>query len=102
MSTLNVSKRFPVHAPPERVWRYLVRPSLVVSCLPGAALEASLVAGRAPQLPGRVRTLPASQLAVTVFPESYCHRLFPPGLRVEGSKCRGWDSNPDGIAPRGF
>lgn len=46
------------------------------------SLEA-LAAGRAPRIPGRIRTLPGGQLAVNVFPESWYDRLFFPGLRVE-------------------
>lgn len=46
MSTITVSEKIPVDAPPDRVWRYLVRPSLVVSCLPGAALDGSSEDGR--------------------------------------------------------
>lgn len=41
MSTLTISRRFRIEAPPARVWAYLTDPSLVVTCLPGAALESS-------------------------------------------------------------
>jgi carbon monoxide dehydrogenase subunit G len=46
MSTLSISRRFQVAAPPERVWAYLTTPELVVTCLPGAALTSSAEDGR--------------------------------------------------------
>jgi len=46
MSTLNVSRSFIVESPPGRVWDYLVRPELVVRCLPGASLHESSEDGR--------------------------------------------------------
>ncbi len=45
MSSLTISRRFRVDAPPARVWAYLIDPSLVVTCLPGAALESSSADG---------------------------------------------------------
>jgi carbon monoxide dehydrogenase subunit G len=41
MSSLTIDRRFSVEAPPDRVWAYLTDPSLVVTCLPGAALVSS-------------------------------------------------------------
>jgi len=46
MSSLTISRRFGIEAPPARVWAYLIDPSLVVTCLPGAALESSSEDGR--------------------------------------------------------
>ncbi len=46
MSTLEISKRFTLDATPDQVWSYLIEPSLVVGCLPGATLEQSSDDGR--------------------------------------------------------
>ena len=46
MSTMQIQERFTVAAPPDRVWRFLVDPSRVVTCLPGAALTESSEDGR--------------------------------------------------------
>ena len=35
---IRIEERFEVAAPPERVWSYLVDPSRVIGCLPGAEL----------------------------------------------------------------
>lgn len=35
---IRIEERFEIAAPPERVWSYLIDPSQVVSCLPGAEL----------------------------------------------------------------
>ncbi len=41
MSSLKIEERFTVAAPPDQVWSFLVDPSRVVACLPGAALTES-------------------------------------------------------------
>lgn len=41
MSSLSIERSFSVDAPPARVWDFLKDPSLVVTCLPGAALVSS-------------------------------------------------------------
>ncbi|HEX6533114.1 MAG TPA: SRPBCC family protein [Gemmatimonadaceae bacterium] len=37
-----IEETFTVHAPPERVWRYLIDPRQVVECLPGAELVSAV------------------------------------------------------------
>lgn len=39
MSTLKIEERVAVKAPPERVWKYLLSPEDIVTCLPGAGLD---------------------------------------------------------------
>lgn len=39
MSSLKITETFHLDAPPERVWRYLLDPERVASCLPGASLD---------------------------------------------------------------
>lgn len=46
MPSLTIERTFSVAAPPERVWTCLTDPTLVVTCLPGAALESSSDDGR--------------------------------------------------------
>jgi carbon monoxide dehydrogenase subunit G len=41
VAELSISRRFSVHAPPERVLTYLKTPALLVHCLPGAELTTS-------------------------------------------------------------
>ena len=38
MSSLKIEERFSVHAPVERVWRFLLDPEQIAPCLPGAEL----------------------------------------------------------------
>ena len=38
MSNLRIEERFSIAATPEEVWRFLIDPSKVVACLPGAEL----------------------------------------------------------------
>ncbi len=42
MSSLRIEERLELEAPAERVWAYLVDPERVVSCLPGAAIDAAV------------------------------------------------------------
>ena len=49
---IRIEERFEVAAPPERVWSYLVNPSQVVRCLPGAELLETAADG---SFVGRVR-----------------------------------------------
>lgn len=46
MSSLKLERTFPVAATPETVWRCLLDPSMVVTCLPGASLDESSADGR--------------------------------------------------------
>jgi hypothetical protein len=39
MSSLRIEEKFTVAAPPARVWRFLLDPAQVASCLPGARLD---------------------------------------------------------------
>ncbi|MFO0586211.1 MAG: SRPBCC domain-containing protein [Polyangiaceae bacterium] len=39
MSTLTIEERIKVHAPPKRVWKFLLDPARVAACLPGAKLD---------------------------------------------------------------
>ena len=39
MSTLQIEERITVHAPPKRVWKFLLDPARVAACLPGAKLD---------------------------------------------------------------
>lgn len=41
MSSLQIKKTLPISAPVKPVWEYLVSPSLIVGCLPGATLTSS-------------------------------------------------------------
>jgi carbon monoxide dehydrogenase subunit G len=41
VSGLTIARRLRIGAPPERVWECLTTPALLVTCLPGAALESS-------------------------------------------------------------
>lgn len=46
MASLTISRRLEIDASVERVWEYLTSPALLVTCLPGAALESSSADGR--------------------------------------------------------
>ncbi|MCZ6782578.1 MAG: SRPBCC family protein [Proteobacteria bacterium] len=39
MSSLRIEERFPVAAPPEQVFAFLLDPERIVACMPGAALD---------------------------------------------------------------